>query len=752
MRWVGKSVPRVDGPAKVTGRALYAGDLRLSDQGVGIFVRSPHPHARILGYDASALGRVEGFWGLVTGEDLPALRVGKSVRDRTFLARGVVRFRGEPVALIAARDLRAARDAANLFRVRYQPLPAVFEMEEALARGAPLIHPDWEAYQTDYPAVRYGNVAAETVVRWGDPEGAFAGAVRVFRDRFQTTMTHQAHLEPHGAVAFPEASGLTVVASTQSPFGLRAAVAALLELPEDRVRVRAAVVGGGFGGKSQSPAGLAAALLAHRLGRPVRVVLDREEEIVGGFPRHPACVELETAVDASGGLVARRAQILLDAGAYGEFGAQTLAEMLSLVMGPYRIPHGYARGRLVYTNKPAGGAARAPGGPQAIFAGEVQIEEIAGELGLDPLEMRRINLLQPGDLTPTGQPLAEVCLPRVLSELQRAREELLSRAGPGDGIGFALGQWHSGGKRSEAEIRLQEDGHLLLLSGATDLGTGTETVLRQVAAEVMEVSPADIRVLTADTGLTPFDYASVGSRVTHNDGLAVLAAAEELRHRLLAAAAQVWETGPESLVYDRGAVRSADGARLTLRELNRFGPLAGFGTFVQAVPPHDPSRVRGHAEPARPCPTFAGQAALVSVDRETGRIRVKEVVSVHEIGRAINPAAVEGQVEGGVVFGLGQALFESVEFQEGEILNPTLLDYRIPGIADAPPVRTVLLESPGGGPFGAKGIGEPPTMIVPAAIANAVAAGTGQKIRSLPIRLAAPGEETADGVTDLVPG
>ncbi|MEE9274024.1 MAG: xanthine dehydrogenase family protein molybdopterin-binding subunit, partial [bacterium] len=659
-RLVGKPFPRLDSAEKVAGAAAFGDDVRPPGCLTARLLLSPHPHARILKIDVSRALRVPGVRAVLTARDLPSVRYGRLVRDETLFATDRVRYAGERVAAAAAEDAEAAEEAIRRIRVEYAPLPAVFTPEEAMAEGAPILHEDLPAYRAFPNIIRYGNVATEIRIRAGEAERGFDGADLVFEDEYDTPRVHQGYLEPRAMVAEPAPGGATLVRTpTQAAFTVRAIMADILDLPLHKLRVVSTHVGGAFGGKSQHLLEAVAVALSRRTGRPVRLTLTREEDMRTGNPRHPYGMRIRTGLTRDGRLLAREVRILSNNGAYCMGGPLVLGKSTYTCTGPYRIPHVRVDGLLVYTNLPPSGSYRGLGVPQVAFACERHMDRIAHEIGMDPLELRLRNAVEEDDLDPAGVRLRSVSLRETLERAAgeagwRNRPRASGRsAGDGRrvrGFGMACVRYPTGGGASGAVVKVDEEGGVVVLAGCSDLGTGTATVLGQVAAEVLGAEMGDVRLQIADTETTPFDAITGASRTIFNMCHAVRRAAEDAREQLLAQAARMLETDPGDLevLPGRIGVRSAPGRSLPLAEVayaatwDGAGPLTGRGAYRGENPPYAAENVEGHPEPSRPGPEFATHVAEVEVDRGTGEVRVLRIVSAQDVGFAMNPLSLAG--------------------------------------------------------------------------------------------------------------
>ncbi|MBI3079148.1 MAG: molybdopterin-dependent oxidoreductase [Deltaproteobacteria bacterium] len=735
---VGTSVQRIDGLAKVTGQAAYTDDLLLPGMLHGRLLRSPHPHARIRHIETRRARALPGVRAVLTGADVPGARYG-TIPDEQGLASDKVRFVGDEVAAVAAVDPEAAAEALDLIAVEYEVLPPVLTPEEAMAEGAPLVHED-----------RPGNVSRVVRMHCGDVGQGLAEADQVFTHTFETQVVNHCPVEPHAVVATWDAAGkLTVWSPTQTPFLMQRTLAEVLGLPLHRVRVVKPAVGGAFGGKREV-LGLdfAAAVLARATGRPVKIVNDREEEFATTRQRHAMRITLTTGVRRDGTLVAKDCRVVMDNGAYNGRGPDILSSCPGYVTLLYRVPHVRFHGLLVYTNNPPGSAMRGFGNPQIRFADDSQMDIIAQALGLSPLEIRLRNARATGDVTPNRCVLTS-CGLRATLEAAAARSGFAAkwrRLPRGRGIGMACGHHTCGFKSlmphdaSSAAVRINEDGTVHVASGGADVGQGLDTVLAQIAAAEIGVPLELVTMTTADTETTPFDLGSYGSRGTFIAGNAVRLAAAEAKRKLLAVAGDLLEADPADLETGGGRiwVRGSPGRAIPVAEAARAALHSARGEPVMGEAYYNPPSERldretgmGNVSPAY---SFATQVAEVEVDEATGTVRVLRVTAAVDGGTPINPAGVEGQLEGSIVMGLGQALLEGFATRHGVILNPSMLEYKVPQASDAPHVETLIVNAADpGGPFGAKGVGEFALVPTLAAIANAIYDAVGVRITSLPI-------------------
>lgn len=736
---VGKPLARVDAHGKVTGKTVYAADFALPGMLWGKVLRSTEPHARIVRIDPSRALRLPGVRAVITGEDTPNVRYGGALKDETVFAGDKVLYAGQPVAAVAATTPEAALAALKAIDVVYDPLPAVFDVQAALAPGAPLVHEAWQTYTAMPILYRDGNICNRARIIAGDVERGFAEADRIFEHRFTTRMVHQGYTEPRAAVAAWDAGGrVTVWSNTQLPFDVQNTLAEILQLPPSGIRVVVAAIGGGFGGKLRVGVEHFAALLARKTGRPVKVITTSEEELTAAYPRQGTVIELKTGVTRDGRITAKQGRIVFDTGAFAGSGPGVASVATLILAGPYRIPNLFLEGYAVYTNKTNCGSFRAPSGPQANFAMESQTDMIADALGVDPLEFRLKNIVREGDEGPTGQVLSGVGLEECLLRVANAIGWKDRRPGPWRGKGIACGWWTTTGGSSGVYVKINPDGTVALNTGAAEIGTGALTGAAQVLAEELAVELSDITLVSADTYSTPFDFGAQGSRTAFSVGNACRAAAADLKRQLFALASRQLEVSPEACEL-RGKRVVAAGKSLSLADLARLsqqsgGGLIAHGTFIAPPTPFDTKRVEAHVYPAFHSPSFHAHGVELSVDPELGEITLHRYVVAQDVGFALNPTYVAGQIEGGVAQGLGQALSEEIVYENGRVLNPNLTDYKMPTTLDVPRIESILVQHPSAvGPYGAKGVGEPPNIEPPAAVANAVATATGVRITSLPI-------------------
>jgi CO/xanthine dehydrogenase Mo-binding subunit len=735
---IGKGTPKRDGPEKVTGRTQYLHDLVLPRMLHGRILRAQYPHARLVRIDASRARALPGVVAVITGEDVEQHPFG-FLKDQLALKRDKVRCIRDEVVAVAAETPSLAEEALALVDVEYETLPAVFDPRQALEPGAPLVH---EEAGTNLTALRYQ-------FAHGDVDRAFHDAAAMVEGEYRLNFVTPACLGTMVAIADWDAQGrLTLWSTTQVPFLYQRDLAGALGISGDRVRVHQPPVGGNFGrGLDLYPIDVIAALLARQARRPVKIEFERVEEFVACPTREPCLIRLRTAAGADGRLVAREAHVTLDSGAYVSWGATTPYVMLSTVAGLYRCPNVRFDTTIAYTNNPYSGSMRGYGNLESTFAVESQMDELADRLSLDRLDFRRRNVVKPGDVNPQGFVVTSCamteCLDAAAEEIRRDTPPL--RPGWRRGVGYAA-MFHVGGGariyRSDgcgAIVRLDDFGRVSLLTGATEIGQGSETVLAMIVAETLGVPFDRVEVVNSDTTVKPWDVGAHASRTTFIAGNAARLAAEKIRAELLAMAAPALEAPPERLDVKDGWVFVADepGRRLPYDRAVRRGHLREGGRTLVAEAFYDPPTemlskdLRGNVSATY---GFAAQAVLLDVDEATGRIEVRKVASAHDVGRALNPLAAEGQVHGGIHMGLGYALAEHLVVRDGQVLTQTFMDYAILRADDMPELVVRLLESVDAeGPFGAKGLGESGTIPISAAVANAVKDAIGIRFTELPI-------------------
>jgi CO/xanthine dehydrogenase Mo-binding subunit len=730
---IGRSVPRVDGYGKLTGKALYAGDISLPGMVHLAAHRSDRPHARILGVRTEEARRHPGVVAVFTCGDIPGTnRIGRDKPDQTVLCVEKVCFIGDPVALVAAETPEAAREAAALIDVDYEDLPAVFSPEEALLPGAARVHEN-------------GNVLMERILLKGDPDRALKDADVVIANTYRTQMVEHAYLEPEAAVAHFEAEKMTVwMPSKYAHFDQRE-LAEAIGIPMVKVRVVNTTIGGCFGDKTSLSPGYYAALAALKTGRPAKMVYSREESFIATRKRHPFTIRHTTGATRDGRILAAKVEIIADTGAYSASGPTVLVKSLIHAAGPYEIPNVSMKVTFVYTNNPVGGSMRGLGVPQVAFAHESQIDILAKRLGMDPFEIRLKNGYKPGSVTATGQQLGDsVSLAETMAKV-RGEMERIGTPPPtatrkyGWGVGTMFYGIGAGGRSNPAGARLEvnDAGEFTLYVGIGDVGQGSSTALIQIAAEVLRRRVGEIRLVAGDTDCCPDSGVTAASRVTYIVGRAVQIAAEKLKGLLQDAAGQIIGMPSGTLRLDNGFFHCPDDPQRRVSVSQAVGALKAKGISPCAEGIYDPEFVAldpktGQGEPMATY-AFATQAALVAVDVESGEVEVLSIVACHDVGTAVNPDSVTGQIEGAVSMGLGFSLMEEVLLEKGRIMNPGYSQYFIPTALDMPEIVSLIAEAPEAtGPFGAKGVGEPALIPTTPAIVNAIHSATGIRVKELP--------------------
>jgi xanthine dehydrogenase molybdenum-binding subunit len=758
LKTIGHSYPRPDAVAKVSGTARFADDYAFPGMLYGATLRAAYPHARIVSIDGSKAAALPGVHAVLTHRDVPGRnRHGLVFPDWPVLCDDKVRYLGDAVAVVAADTPEIAREALKLIAIEYEVLPVVGSAEQALQPEAAIVHEEWPS----------GNLLEHIKVRHGDVDQGFAQAEVVVEREYRTPAYDHMFLEPECSTGVPagydaDHPKLTVYVGSQIPYSDRAQIAAALNLPETEVRVRGTLIGGGFGGKEDIMGQIHAALLARATGRPVKILYDRAESMLAHPKRHATVIRIKTGARRDGTLTAVQAELVGDAGAYASLSTKVLTRATTHATGPYEVPHAKIDCYAMYTNNPPAGAFRGFGVTQSAFAVESNMDILARELGMDPFELRRMNALRVGSTTATGQVLSESaglldCIDwveaRVAESTASAQSEIpnLQSLIPNPqsliawGLACAYKNTGLGGgadDASGAEVEVYPDGTAEVRAGAADLGQGLATVVAQCVAEELGLPFERVRVLLSDTDLTPDSGPTTASRQTYITGNAARMAARGMRERLSRVAAEQWDVPPESIQFEGGELRAVDAQSPS--------QAAACAAFAQAVrwlveEGHEPRLTyRYHAPRTQPLGTggdmhfafgFAAQAAQVAVDPVTGKVRVLRVVAAVDGGRALNPLAFRGQVEGGIVMGIGTALTEEYVVDAGTPKTLRWADYRTPQIGDMPEIEVHMVEHPtSDGPYGAKGIGELPSIPTAPAICNAICNATGLRVYRLPAK------------------
>ena len=720
---VGTSVRRVDGVDKVTGQARYAGDLIIPGMIEGKFLRSPYAHARIVSIDTRAAEALAGVIAVVTSKDFtdisPYAGRGKN-KDHPIIAVERVIFAGQPVAAVAALDRATAEEALEKITVEYEELPAVIDVDAAIADGAPLVHDFAER-----------NICFQTDLVKGDVERGFAEADEIFEDEFEFPMVYHYSMEPHTAVAQVDGDGITIWTSTGHPFGVRQEIAEIYRYPLSKVRVHVNFVGGAYGSKSGAKTEPLVVALARKAQRPVRVV-QSVAEAMATCRRHAIKCKVKTGVKKDGTLVAKQAEIFLNTGAYTETGPVVTRRTLTRILGPYRYPNIKINSYCVYTNTVSAASFRSVGGPQTAWATESQMDIIAGKLHIDPVELRRKNLVKKGEeIRPKFRALdADLDKGFRLVTDKLGWDGPVSKEGHGRGVGF--GTTDPGAPlASTSTVHVLSDGSVVFMCGTVELGQGAKTVMSQIVAEELRVPLASVAIRPIDTAFTPFDRSTGSSRSTTVMGKAVELAGSDARRQIVELAMEHFECPEEAIALKAGEAL-AGGKRITYGELihkhfaMQGGELVGTGYAHSGMAP----------TPADPLFWEIGIGAVeVSVDRETGKVRVEKYVTAADAGKALHPLQCEGQDEGSAMMGFGHTFYETYHYEGGQIINSTLVDYKVPTFDDVPDeFESILIEDANGpGPYGAKGLGEGGIIPVAPAVANAVFWSTGARVKSLPL-------------------
>ena len=725
---VNKAVPRIEGADKVSGNMRYAADLPFPDALSAKILRSSLPHARILAVDTNKAAKVPGVRGIITGSDVAGVMVGLRMKDMPLLAQDRVRYVGEPVAALAADSDAIAEEALSLIDVRYQELPFVTDPLEAIARGAPVLHDNPNGYKNAPERdIELPNV--QSYGKWsnGDLEAGFQRAARVFEHTFQTPLGFHGYIEPHACtVKINDDGRVEIWASNKAPFTLRSRFARDLGLDEEKVKVHILPVGGDFGGKTSVTEAPVCFFLAKKTGKPVRMVLHYTEELTAVSHRHPAVITLRTGVDGAGKLTAMQARAVFSGGGYAALKAN--AEVT--VQGPrraasyYRIPAIQVETLCVYTNQVPCTQTRTPGSPQTTFAVESHIDIIARELGIDPVEFRMKNLLNDGEATPFGQKLKGIVVKETLKKALDAAGWTKPKA-KNTGRGLAVYERPSGAGKSGAAITIEPNGGVSVNLGVPDVGPGIHTVVQQIVSEVLDLPRDRVKIVVADTDTSPYDSGTGGSKSTNSVGTAAYQAVSEIKEKILALAAARLGCKPEDMKGVNGSSAAPGKKPLPFAELMRLAVEENRGAITH-LSVYEPSRA--------PITSFAAQVAEVEIDPGTGQAKVKKLTTVHDSGTVLNHLSYTGQIDGGVITGLGFALMEDSSLVDGKMMTANLGEFKMATIADVPKLTTVVMESPNGPiPYQGKAIAEIPNVPTAAAIANAIQDAVGVRLYDLPL-------------------
>lgn len=734
---------RADGPDKVTGSGRYVADMNLTGQLVAKFKYAGVAHARIMRLDVSSARAIPGVFAVLTAADVPDVVYSPVVPDRRLFATEVVRFEGELLAAVAAVDAATAQAAVDAIVVEYEPLPIVDDLEAAIAEGSPLVHEGWEEYAVDDGVVQRPNVSSYSSIENGDVEAAMAEADHVISSRYVADACHALPIEPRGVIAQWEGEKVTIWTSTQVPFDARNGVCETLQMPASRVRIIVPHLGGGFGGKCGFHFEAHVAALAKAARRPVKLVFSREEEMIAPDRRREGMiVDITTGVRADGTITARTGWVAIDNGAYTADAAFFPQVAAMHVAGPYRMDAVRIEASLVYTNHQPSGSVRAPTAPQACWALESHTDEIARTLGIDPVDLRRRTIVDEGTAGAAGQVYGEIGLRQCL-ETAVAGSAYGDDLPDDEAVGVAVGWWPSFPGPSGAYLKIDADGSGQIITGAQECGTGSVMTLRQLAADELGMQPEDFELVYQDTSVAPFDTGATGSQTLLNNGRAVIEGAREIAEQLRTLAADQLEAAAGDIVLTGGVAHVAGSPDRSVSIVELAG-IAAEGEMLigkgSGTPPEYPSVsatcVGDQGMAGWAGPQFSCHAVRVRIDRETGVVRVLDVSAAHDSGTIINPVAAHGQVEGGIMMGVGQALTEGTRYgDDARQRNTGLLEYKLQTAADAPTVRTVFVEipDPNAGPHGAKGLAEAPNVPTAAAISNAIARLVGTPVRRLPM-------------------
>jgi CO/xanthine dehydrogenase Mo-binding subunit len=730
---IGTRPIRHDGVDKVTGRAVYGADIQLNDLLHGRVLRSPVAHARILHIDATKALALPGVEAVVTSAEFPdatnkIAELGEGAINLAHLssnclARGKVLYKGQAVAAVAARTAHIAEEALKLIRVEYESLPPVIDVQAAMRDGAPLLHDDLITESLGQATGKHSNIAKHLRFQIGDVEKGFAAAKVVIEREFHTATVHQGYIEPHNATAMWNPDGmLTIWCSTQGAFTVRAQVAELLAIPLARIRVVPMEIGGGFGGKIRVYLEPVAAALSRKTGRPVKVTMNRADVFEGTGPTPGSYIRVKLGVNASGRITAGQAYLAYEAGA---FPGSPVAPGCMCIFACYDIPNVLIDGYDVVVNKPATSAYRAPGATNAAFASETVVDEICEKLAIDPLEFRIKNSAKEGTRRADGPVYPRIGM---LETAEAAKAHPHYRAplgGSHRGRGVASGFWFNVGLKSSATASVNADGTVSLVEGSTDIG-GTRTSIAMQLAEALGIRAEDVKPVVADTDMVGYTDVTGGSRVTFATGWAAYEAAQDIKRQMIARAAQIWDVPAGSVAYEGGVLtcKGDTSKRFTFAEL--AAKLHATGGTIVGRASVDPQGVGGG---------FATHIVDVEVDPDTGKVTVLRYTAVQDVGKAIHPSYVEGQIQGGTVQGIGWGLNEEYFYNaKGEMTNASFLDYRMPTSLDLPMIDTVLVEVANPGhPYGVRGVGEVPIVPPPAALANAIYRAVGVRIHVLPM-------------------
>ena len=756
---IGKSIPRLEGEEKCSGRAVYTDDMTLPGMLHGALLASPYPHARILSYDISNAKALPGVKAVLTGEDFGQHFTGPVLKDQTPLAVGKVRYVGEPVCAVAAVDIKTAREALLLIEVEYEELQAVFDPEEALQADAPVLHEQRDAYPCIYEKPKEANGIYELEFQRGDTAAAWDTCDVILEDEYYVPAQHHMYMEPVTTLAECDARGkVTIWSAVQGVARTQVATAESLGLPMSKVRIIAPHIGGGFGGKGETTNQPITAALSIATSKPVKMTLSREEDMMMMKSRHAGKIKIKTGASKDGKLIAREVDIILNGGAYADASPEVAATAAFFGAGPYQVPNISIRSRVAYTNRLRAGAFRGFGNPQATFASESQIDDLADKLNIDPIDIRLMNALESGDSWLGGKSIEtgslKACLELVReksawdSKYKKSTDETGSAKKRGigvSGIAHICGMLSSG-----ANVALNDDGTFTVNTGAVDIGQGCDTLLSQIAAATFNVDVDQINYAQPDSDHSPYNFQTAASRTTYMVGGAVKKASEFVRDQIFEVASEMFECAVCDLELRPGGKVGVKGvgdvelhfAQIAGRSMyaaGGVGPIAAsYNWYFDAPKGTDPKRdlVKGFdLSDMLGVFTFGAHVYEVEIDVDTGAVEVMEVWAAHDVGRAINPKAVEGQIQGGIAQGLGYTLLEELLWDNGVLINPSMMDYKLPGAADLPyAVHPLIIEMPDkSAPFGAKGVAEICCIGVAPGVRNAIKNAAETNIYEIPV-------------------
>ena len=727
---VGHNVPRVDGVDKVSGEATYAADVKLEGVLWAKTVRSPYPHARIVSIDSSAAKALPGVHAVITGDDLPPNSIwGRRIVDIPILAQGLVRFAGEQVAAVVADDEETAARAIELVEVEYEELDPVLDPEAAMEPGSQLVHPNVKEIEGMFVEM---DKPQNAFVTWdwsnGDVDAGFKDAELIIENSYTTPNVHQIYMEPHNQIVKIADDGvLHVWAPCKAPYAARNQTAKALGIPNDQIVFHPVPIGGDFGGKGSPMNVPLGYYLAKAVAKPVQMVFDYTEEFMAANPRHAGRLYLRTGVKRDGTIVAHDVRVIFDSGAYAGFKPAGHLMGVAGAAGPYRIPNTRVTEYMVYTNNPPCGHMRGPGEPQALWALESHMDEIAKQLNINPAEFRMMNLVDGGEPVALGEVYVENRSKETLRAAMSSSGYNSAKPASADGLlygrGVAIGERTPGGGQNNAQVTMHEDGSVSLQTPLFDQGAGAVTALRQMVAETMGLPTERVRVEVQETGMFEMDSGIGGSRVTNIGGIATNGAVKEAHGELFKLSAEL-DNWPEEQLEVQGdmLVRTDTGESKPWKEViaRTAEPVVG-----KSVASGRGADITG----------FCVQVAEVAVDPETGQIKLLKMTTAHDTAKIVNPLGHQGQINGGTVTGIGYALYEEMKMEDGRVTTLSFADYKIPNIIDLPELTTVILEEEGRGvgPYNIKAIGETPNAPTAPAIANAIADAIGVRVRDLPI-------------------